>query len=184
MSQPALWPAGSRCRQWPFLCGRTPFITPDPPATMRVTALVLATAATAAAFSTPSTPTARVAHVRWNFSDIWANQKTCDTCLCWGVSSSKVQALQMVGAMVSWLELEIPDWMLAGPESILSHRQAIGIALGVVALYLVADPSLKARYAIRRVRCSIISFFSLHFLCSRSPLGDSTLFCLLVVAIL
>lgn len=42
---------------------------------MRVTALVLATAATAAAFSTPSTPTARVAHVRLNFSDIWANQE-------------------------------------------------------------------------------------------------------------
>ena len=39
----------------------------------------------------------------------------------------------MVGAMVSWLELEIPDWMLARPESILSHSQAIKIALGVVA---------------------------------------------------
>ena len=100
------------------------------------------------------------------------SRNICDTCLCWGVSSSKVQALQMVGAMVSWLELEIPDWMLAGPESILSHSQALN-CVGSCRPYLVADPSLKARYAIR-VKCSIISFFSLHFLCSRSPLGDST----------
>ena len=37
--------------------------------TMKVVALVLATAATAAAFSTPSAPVARVAHVRWNLWD-------------------------------------------------------------------------------------------------------------------
>ena len=93
-----------------------------------------------------------------------------------GVSSSKVQELQMDGVGDTRLDA---GW--AREIHGIGHVSSNGVGSCRLASIWVADadPSLKARYAIRRVNCS---FIFLTTLCSRFTLGDSIL--LLVVALL
>ena len=89
-----------------------------------------------------------------------------------GVSSSKVQELQMDGVGDTRLDA---GW--AREIHGIGHVSSNGVGSYRLALILVAvaDPNLKARCAIRRVKCSFISFFSLHF-CVLVHLS-ATLFC-------